>query len=103
MVVYVYLLVFYKYCLFLFVNIFDNNNNNLLHLYSAFLDTQSALHSKGAISWRPKHPKDALILDQANLQLYWDCLNSLFIIVYSSVFNVLGKNQRILNFNLVIN
>ncbi len=24
--------------------------NNLLHLYSAFLDTQSALHSKGAIS-----------------------------------------------------
>ncbi len=25
-------------------------NNNLLHLYSAFLDTQSALHSKGAIS-----------------------------------------------------
>ncbi len=27
-----------------------NNNNNLLHLYSAFLDTQSALHSKGAIS-----------------------------------------------------
>ncbi len=26
------------------------NNNNLLHLYSAFLDTQSALHSKGAIS-----------------------------------------------------
>ncbi len=72
MVVYVYLLIFYKYCLFLFVNIFDNI-------------------------------KDALILDQANLQLYWDCLNSLFIIVYSSVFNVLGKNQRILNFNLVIN
>ncbi len=28
----------------------SNNNNNLLHLYSAFLDTQSALHSKGAIS-----------------------------------------------------
>ncbi len=28
----------------------NNNNNNLLHLYSAFLDTQSALHSKGAIS-----------------------------------------------------
>ncbi len=27
-----------------------HNNNNLLHLYSAFLDTQSALHSKGAIS-----------------------------------------------------
>ncbi len=26
------------------------NNNNWLHLYSAFLDTQSALHSKGAIS-----------------------------------------------------
>ncbi len=25
-------------------------NNNLLHLYSAFLDTQSTLHSKGAIS-----------------------------------------------------
>ncbi len=24
-----------------------NNNNNLLHLYSAFLDTQSTLHSKG--------------------------------------------------------
>ncbi len=29
---------------------YNNNNNNLLHLYSAFLDTQSALHSKGAIS-----------------------------------------------------
>ncbi len=28
----------------------NNNNNNLLHLYSAFLDTQSALHSKGDIS-----------------------------------------------------
>ncbi len=28
----------------------NNNNNNLLHLYSIFLDTQSALHSKGAIS-----------------------------------------------------
>ncbi len=28
----------------------NNNNNNLLHLYSAFLDTQSALHSKGTIS-----------------------------------------------------
>ncbi len=28
----------------------NNNNNNLLHLYSTFLDTQSALHSKGAIS-----------------------------------------------------
>ncbi len=27
-----------------------NNNNNFLHLYSAFLDIQSALHSKGAIS-----------------------------------------------------
>ncbi len=27
-----------------------NNNNNLLHLYSAFLDTQSALQSKGDIS-----------------------------------------------------
>ncbi len=26
-------------------------NNNLLHLYSAFLGTQSALHSKGDISW----------------------------------------------------
>ncbi len=26
------------------------HNNNLLHLYSAFLDTQSALHSKGGIS-----------------------------------------------------
>ncbi len=25
----------------------NNNNNNLLHLYSAFIDTQSALHSKG--------------------------------------------------------
>ncbi len=25
----------------------NNNNNNLLHLYSAFLDTQSTLHSKG--------------------------------------------------------
>ncbi len=25
----------------------DNNNNNKLHLYSAFLGTQSALHSKG--------------------------------------------------------
>ncbi len=30
--------------------LYINNNNNLLHLYSAFLDTQSALHSKGAIS-----------------------------------------------------
>ncbi len=29
----------------------NNNNNNSLHLYSAFLDTQSALHSKGAISY----------------------------------------------------
>ncbi len=29
---------------------YNNYNNNLLHLYSAFLDTQSALHSKGAIS-----------------------------------------------------
>ncbi len=28
----------------------SDNNNNFLHLYSAFLDTQSALHSKGAIS-----------------------------------------------------
>ncbi len=28
----------------------NNNNNNLLHLYSAFLGTQSALHSKGGIS-----------------------------------------------------
>ncbi len=28
----------------------NNNNNNLLHLYSAFLDTQSALHSKETIS-----------------------------------------------------
>ncbi len=26
------------------------NNNNFLHLYSAYLDTQSALHSKGTIS-----------------------------------------------------
>ncbi len=26
------------------------NNNNLLHLYSAFVDTQSTLHSKGTIS-----------------------------------------------------
>ncbi len=26
------------------------DNNNLLHLYSAFLGTQSALHSKGDIS-----------------------------------------------------
>ncbi len=25
----------------------DNNNNNLLHLYSAFLGTQSALHERG--------------------------------------------------------
>ncbi len=30
--------------------VYNNNNNNFLHLYSAFLDTQSALHSKGAIS-----------------------------------------------------
>ncbi len=30
--------------------LYINNNNNLLHLYSTFLDTQSALHSKGAIS-----------------------------------------------------
>ncbi len=36
----------------LILNMHHNNNNNynLLHLYSAFLDTQSALHSKGAIS-----------------------------------------------------
>ncbi len=27
-----------------------SNTNNLLHLYSAFLGTQSALHSKGGIS-----------------------------------------------------
>ncbi len=27
-----------------------NNNNNSLHLYSAFLGTQSTLHSKGGIS-----------------------------------------------------
>ncbi len=25
----------------------DNNNNNLLHLYSTFLGTQSALHTRG--------------------------------------------------------
>ncbi len=42
-------------CLFIKVTVTlcfmgNNNNNNLLHLYSAFLDTQSALHSKGAIS-----------------------------------------------------
>ncbi len=28
----------------------NNNNNNLLHLYGAFLGTQSALHSKEDIS-----------------------------------------------------
>lgn len=38
--------------------------------------------------------KDALLLGQANLQHYWDCLNSLLIIVYLSVFNVLGKNTN---------
>ncbi len=26
---------------------YNNNNNNLLHLYSAFQDTQSALHTRG--------------------------------------------------------
>ncbi len=30
--------------------LYINKNNNLLHLYSTFLDTQRALHSKGAIS-----------------------------------------------------
>ncbi len=30
-----------------FFSINNDNNNNLLHLYSAFLGTQSALHSKG--------------------------------------------------------
>jgi len=28
----------------------NNNNNNSLHLYSAFLDTQSASHRGGGIS-----------------------------------------------------
>ncbi len=38
-------------CLCIHVCVYEhNNNNNLLHLYSAFLDTQSALHSKWAIS-----------------------------------------------------
>ncbi len=27
--------------------LWHNNNNNLLHLYSTFLDTQSALHRRG--------------------------------------------------------
>ncbi len=42
------------FCYFFYVkkglflsNIVHNNNNNLLHLYSAFLGTQSTLHSKG--------------------------------------------------------
>ncbi len=39
------------------------NNNNLLHVYSTFLDTQSALHSKGGGSPHPPpvcsiHPDD---------------------------------------------
>ncbi len=34
----------------------NNNNNNLLHLYSAFLDTQSALHVRG----ESPHPDDLL-------------------------------------------
>ncbi len=33
-----------------FERLIYNSNNNLLHLYSAFLDTQRALHCKGAIS-----------------------------------------------------
>ncbi len=32
------------------INNNNHNHNNLLHLYSAFLDTQSALQSKGAMS-----------------------------------------------------
>ncbi len=38
---------FFNICFWLLALI---NNNNLLHVYSAFLDTQSALHGKGAIS-----------------------------------------------------
>lgn len=53
MVVYVYLLIFYKYCLYLFINLLYLTLDNI---------------------------KDALLLGQANLQHYWDCLNSLFII-----------------------
>ncbi len=45
----------------LWYDIIINNNNNLLHLYSAFLGTQSALHSNGGISSSTtsvQHPPD---------------------------------------------
>ncbi len=41
-----YLVVYFHYKLYKF----SFKNNNLLHLYSAFLGTQSTLHSKGGIS-----------------------------------------------------
>ncbi len=49
-----------------------NNNNNLLHLYSAFLDTQSTLHSKGAISSSTtsvQHPPEWC--DGSHSAAYW--------------------------------
>ncbi len=41
-----------------------NNNNTLLHLYSAFLGTQSALRSKGGVSPHPP-PVCSIHLDDA--------------------------------------
>ncbi len=35
---------------FVFISLLNNNNNNSLHLYSAFMGTQSALHRRGGIS-----------------------------------------------------
>ncbi len=34
-------------CFCKFTGLLNNNNNNLIHLYSAFLGTQCDLHSKG--------------------------------------------------------
>ncbi len=42
---------------------YKNNNNSLLHLYSAFLCTQSALHSKGLYPHPP--PTCSIHLDDA--------------------------------------
>ncbi len=41
----------------------DNNNNNLLHLYSTFLGTQSALHTRGESPQPP--PMCSIHLDDA--------------------------------------
>ncbi len=42
-------------CLMMVLDNNNNNNNNLLHLYCAFLDTQSTLPSKGV---SPHPPRD---------------------------------------------